>query len=112
MAGNSKNCPIQNISKDTYLDKATAEVRDRVRTESQYQTLKSARKSIHRLMDLIRYNVTEASHSKWITVTYGEVMTDHKGCTKMERCFLEDYSDIWTSSQSCPMLRNLFSISR
>ena len=28
-AGNNKKCPVQNLSKDTYLDKRTGEVRQR-----------------------------------------------------------------------------------
>lgn len=39
-------------------------------------------------MDLIRCNATEASHCKWITVTYGEVMTDHKRVYEDGKIFL------------------------
>ena len=61
-AGNNNHCPIQNISKKAL---------------SRYQTPKSVRKSINRLMDLIRCNATEPSYCKWITLTYADVMTDH-----------------------------------
>lgn len=39
-------------------------------------------------MDLIRCNATEASHCKWITVTYGEVMTNHKRVYEDGKMFL------------------------
>lgn len=38
-------------------------------------------------MDLIRYNATEISYCKWITLTYADAMTDHERSTKMEKCF-------------------------
>jgi hypothetical protein len=57
MAGNNNHCPIQNISKDRYLDKETGEIKERKKSENRYQSPKSARKSINKLMDLIRCNV-------------------------------------------------------
>ena len=76
-AGNNNCCPIQNISKNKYLDKQTGEIKERKKSLSRYQTPKSVRKSINRLMDLIRCNATEPSYCKWITLTYADVMTDH-----------------------------------
>lgn len=75
--GNNKHCPIQNISKNKYVDKQTGEIKERKKALSRYQTPKSVRKSINRLMDLIRCNATEPSYCKWITLTYADVMTDH-----------------------------------
>ena len=65
-AGNNNFCPIQNISKDKYLDKATGEIKERRKCTNRYQSPKSVRKSINRLMDLIRCNATEKTHCKWI----------------------------------------------
>lgn len=75
-AGNNKKCPIQNISKDKYLDKETGEIKERKKTENRYQSPKSVRKSINRLMDLIRCNAVDSTHCKWLTLTYAEPMTD------------------------------------
>ena len=77
-AGNNKTCTVRNLSKDTYLDVRTGEVKQKKKSESRYQSPKSVRKSINHLMDLIRCNATEPAKCKWITVTYEEVMTDGK----------------------------------
>ena len=77
-AGNNKTCSVVNLSKDTYLDKKTGEVKHKKKSESRYHSPKSVRKSINRLMDLIRCNATEPAKCKWITVTYAEPMTDGK----------------------------------
>ena len=77
-AGVNKSCPVQNLSKDTYLDKKTGEVKQKKKSENRYQSPKSVRKSINRLMDLIRCNATDSAKCKWITLTYASVMTDGK----------------------------------
>lgn len=59
-AGNNKSCPVQNLSKETYLDKKTGEIKQKKKSENRYQSPKSARKSINRLGDLIRCNATDA----------------------------------------------------
>ncbi|PXV84117.1 hypothetical protein C8E03_1332 [Lachnotalea glycerini] len=63
-AGVNKKCPIQNISKDKYIDKETGEIKERKKSENRYQSPKSVRKSINKLMDLIRCNATETIHCK------------------------------------------------
>lgn len=87
-AGNNKKCPVKNLSKDTYLDKRTGEVKQKKKSESRYQSPKSVRKSINRLMDLIRCNATDSARCKWITVTYAEVMTDGKQAFLDAKLFL------------------------
>ena len=77
-AGNNKSCPVRNLSKDTYLNTKSGEVKTKKKSESRYQSPKSVRKSINRLMDLIRCNATDPAKCKWLTVTYEEVMTDGK----------------------------------
>ena len=57
--GNNKTCTVRNLSKDTYLDVKTGEVRKKKKSESRYQSPKSVRKSNNRLMDLIRCNTTD-----------------------------------------------------
>lgn len=78
----------KNISKDKYLDKETGEIKERKKSENRYQTPKSVRKSINRLMDLIKCNANEPSHCKWVTLTYGEAMTDHKRVYEDGKMFL------------------------
>lgn len=57
-AGVNKSYAIQNISKDTYLNKTTSEIKKRKHNTNRFQSLKSMRKSINRLMDLIWCNAT------------------------------------------------------
>lgn len=87
-AGNNKTCTVRNLSKDTYLDVKTGEVRKKKKSESRYQSPKSVRKSINRLMDLIRCNATDSAKCKWLTVTYKEVMTDGKQAFLDAKLFL------------------------
>lgn len=47
-AGNNKTCSVVNLSKDTYLDKKTGEVKIKKKSESRYQSPKSVCKSINR----------------------------------------------------------------
>ncbi len=63
--GNNKKCPVQNLSKDTYLDKRTGEVKQKKKSKNRYQSPKSVRKSINRLIDLIRCNATDSAKCKW-----------------------------------------------
>ncbi len=87
-AGVNKNCPIQNISKEKYVDKKTGEIKERKKSTNRYQSPKSVRKSINRLMDLIRCNATEKTHCKWITLTYADAMTDHTKVYEDGKMFL------------------------
>ena len=98
-AGNNKSCPVQNLSKETYLDKKTGEIKQKKKSENRYQSPKSARKSINRLGDLIRCNATDPAKCKWLTVTYKDVMTDGKQAfqdakqflRKLKRCLLQKH---------------------
>lgn len=87
-AGNNKTCSVRNLSKDTYLDTRTGEVKQKKKSTNRYQSPKSVRKSINRLMDLIRCNVTEPIKCKWLTVTYKNVMTDGKQAFQDAKLFL------------------------
>ncbi len=87
-AGVNRRCPIQNISKDKYLDREAGEIKERKKTENRYQSPKSVRKSINKLMDLIRCNATETSYCKWLTLTYADVVTDHEKVYKDGKMFL------------------------
>ena len=87
-AGNNKSCPVQNLSKETYLDKKTGEIKQKKKSENRYQSPKSACKSINRLGDLIRCNATDPAKCKWLTVTYKDVMTDGKQAFQDAKQFL------------------------
>ena len=87
-AGVNRRCPIQNISKNKYIDRETGEIKDRKKTENRYQSPKSVRKSINKLMDLIRCNATEKSYCKWLTLTYADAMTDHEKVYEDGKMFL------------------------
>lgn len=87
-AGANKRCSIQNISKDRYLDRETGEIKERKKSENRYQSPKSVRKSINKLMDLIRCNATDTSYCKWITLTYSNAMTDHEKVYEDGKMFL------------------------
>lgn len=87
-AGVNKKCPIQNISKDKYLIKETGEIKERKKSENRYQSPKSVRKSINKLMDLIRCNATEKSYCKWLTLTYADAMTDYTKVYEDGKMFL------------------------
>ena len=88
MAGNNNYCPIQNISKDKYLDKQTGEIKERKKSDNRYQSPKSVHKSINRLMDLIKCNATIPNHCRWLTLTYADAMTDHKKVYEDGKMFL------------------------
>lgn len=99
VAGNNNFCPIQNISRDKYIDKATGEIKERKKSVSRYQTPKSVRKSINRLMDLIRCNATEPTHCKWLTLTYADAMTDHTKVYEDGKMFLRRFQRYLNKSE-------------
>ena len=88
LAGQNTECQIQNLNKEEYLDKSTGEIRQKKHKDSRFQSPKRVRRSIHTLMDLIRCNAKEASHCKWITLTYRDVMTDHEHVYEDAKMFL------------------------
>ena len=90
-AGVNKSCAIQNISKDIYLDKAAGEIKERKYNTNRFQSPKSVRKSINRLMDLIRCNATYSAYCKWINLTYVEngFKTELENLDKMNSDFVD-----------------------
>ena len=100
MAGNNNRHPIQNIYKDKYLDKEIGEIKERKKSVNPYQTPKSVRKSINRLMDLIKCNATIPSHCKWLMLTYGDAMTDHKKVYEDGKMSLEKVQEGFEQSEA------------
>lgn len=99
-AGNNKTCTVRNLSKDTYLDTRTGEVKQKKKSESRYQSPKSVRKSINRLTDLMRCNAIDSAKCKWITVTYENVMTDGKQAFLDAKLFLRKLKRYQTVRQT------------
>jgi hypothetical protein len=116
-AGVNKSCSVKNISKDLYLDKKTGEIKEKKKSKNRFQSPKSVRKSINRLMDLIRCNVTDVEKCKWVTLTYSEVMTDGKKVfsdaklflRKLKRSLKKNFSYI-TVGQASGNLSNIFTV--
>ena len=92
-SGNNKSCPVKNISKDEYLDKKTGEVKAKKKSESRYKSSKSVRKSINRLMDLIRCNATDHARCKCCYLFIGELYDGEmlEKVSKMDSSFLISY---------------------
>ena len=65
------------LSKDYYLDTRTGEVKEYNHIENRSECFESLRKSMQHIRALINTNVTNSSYVRWITLTYGENMTDH-----------------------------------
>ena len=55
-------------------------VHDYKHIENRSQDLKSVRRSLNKLVDIINANVSDSnlSHCRWVTLTYAENMTNHK----------------------------------
>lgn len=107
-AGVNKSCPVQNLSKDTYLDKKTGEVKQKKKTENRYQSPKNVRKSINGLMDLIRCNATDSAKCKWITLTYASVMTDGKQAFLDAKLFLRRLKRHLAKQANCSVAQKSF----
>lgn len=63
------------LSKDLYCDNDGV-VHEYKHTENRQQSIKSVRKSLNKLRDIINANTTDLSRCKWVTLTYAENMTD------------------------------------
>ena len=58
------------------------------------------RKSINRLMDMIRCNATDSAKCKWLTVTYADVMTNGKQAFLDAQLFLRKLRRIFQKVRS------------
>lgn len=63
------------LSKDLYCD-SDGIVHEYKHTENRQQSIKSVRKSLNKLCDIINANTADLSRCKWVTLTYKENMTD------------------------------------
>lgn len=71
-------CTTIKLTKDTYLDKRTGEIKEFKHLENRACDLKSISKSLGRLRDYLNTNITDVSKCRWVTLTYAENMTDTK----------------------------------
>lgn len=63
------------LSKDLYCD-SDGIVHEYKHTENRQQSIKSVRKSLNKLCDIINANTADLSRCRWVTLTYKENMTD------------------------------------
>ncbi len=88
MLFNTGGSHIAKITKDTYLNTNTGELKQFKHTENKGQNKNNVKKQFDNLRDLIAANVTDVSHCKWLTLTYREHMTEVKKISRhMEKFF-------------------------
>lgn len=76
MSSPLKDCPIQKISSECYVDKKTGEIKRFKHLQNRLNDKASISQSLKRLRDLINTNLTNPDTALWITLTYKENMTD------------------------------------
>lgn len=84
----SQGPQIVRLNKDEYAVISTAEVKQYRHAENRLGNIKSIRRSITSLRNLINTNVTNAANCKWITLTYAENMTDNHR-------LMSDFGSFW-----------------
>lgn len=71
---NRRGCSIEKLDKENYVNLATGELKSFEHHEKRIDDFSSIRQTLNRLRQLINCNVTEATHCKWLTLTYKENM--------------------------------------
>lgn len=84
----SQGSHIQKLNNDEYMVIPTGEVKQFQHAENRLGNIKSVRRSISKLRDLINCNVVDPQRCKWITLTYAENMTDNKR-------LMSDFGSFW-----------------
>ncbi len=80
---------ITKLDKDHYMDKRTGEIFEIKHIENRAQDLSNVAKSLARGRDILNANITDVSCCRWVTLTYGENMTDPKKLLRDFRHFNE-----------------------
>lgn len=80
--------PCKKIDKDHYVDTRTGELFEYEHIENRAESTESIRHTLAYIRALINTNVTEPDNVRWVTLTYGENMTDSKR-------LYEDYFKFW-----------------
>ncbi len=84
----SNGSPCKKIDKDHYVDLRTGELCDYEHSENRGENLHGIRQTLNRIRALINTNVIEPDNVRWVTLTYGENMTDAKR-------LYDDYFKFW-----------------
>lgn len=69
---------IEKLDKDHYIYKTTGEVFEIQHNTSRVDDLKTVSRSLAQGRDILNTNITDVSYCRWLTLTYGENMTDPK----------------------------------
>lgn len=80
--------PCKKIDKDHYVDTRTGELFEYEHIENRAESTESIRHTLAYIRALINTNVTEPDNVRWVTLTYGENMTDTKR-------LYDDYFKFW-----------------
>ena len=86
------NC--RKLDKDHYRD-ANGIVHEYKHTENRQQSIKSVRRSLNKLCDIINANTTDLSRCRWVTLTYADNMTDLAQLAKDWGIFLKKARRKW-----------------
>ena len=79
---------IQKISADQYINLASGEICDFIKSDTRADNKDSLRKSFKRLRDIVNCNTTDNSCIHWVTLTYAKNMTDTKQ-------LYDDFKSFW-----------------
>lgn len=80
--------PCKKIDKDHYVDTRTGELFEYEHIENRAESTESIRHTLAYIRALINTNVIEPDNVRWVTLTYGENMTDAKR-------LYDDYFKFW-----------------
>lgn len=69
---------IKKLDKSHYMIISTGEVYENKQSENRSQSKNSLRQTFRKLRNIINANITNVANARWITLTYGENMTDTK----------------------------------
>lgn len=69
---------IRKVSKDSFIDCRTGELKEFNHIENRSQDLNNVAKSLSLGRDILNANITDVSKCRWLTLTYAENMTDPK----------------------------------
>jgi hypothetical protein len=101
----AKRCygpPIQRIDADHYVDLRTGEIFDYKHIDNRAGSLDSIRRTLAYIRALVNTNVKDAKKLLWITLTYGENMTDTKRLYKDFTLFWKKFI-YWLKAQGLPI---------
>jgi len=72
----SRGSPTTRVSKNEYINNFTGELCEYKHTSNRFENYKSFNRSLAHARRMINLNVTNLTHCRWVTLTYGEEMMD------------------------------------